>query len=330
MTAAPFNPERILERIAARADEVSRAELQTAFQALAERYRAGAAGFGPGMNQRIAYAAARAPSTFAAMTHALQALKASSRIALVSQLDLGAGPGASVWAGAQVFPAIARATLIEADASMSRLSSELAAGVDGFPRADFVIDDLRMTRSFLRHDLVTASYVLNELSEADALALVKRAYEAAAVALVLTEPGHRTGFERLRAARMALLDMGAVIAAPCTHHAACPMGPEDWCHFAQDVPRSAVHRLAKSAQRSDEREKFSYLAVLRDPAALHRPADAARIVREPMRRSGHVHLDVCAAEGLTRRTVSRRDGAAYGEARSSAWGDLSPAAPRMR
>ena len=97
----------------------------------------------------------------------------------------------------------------------------------------------------------------------------------------------------------------------------CPLPEGDWCHFATRLARSRTHRLAKGAERGFEDEKFAYVVLTRSP----HPAAAARVLRRPDLRPGHVVLDLCTADGLERRTVSKRDGADYRRARKVAWGD---------
>ena len=105
--------------------------------------------------------------------------------------------------------------------------------------------------------------------------------------------------------------------APCPHDAPCPLPAGDWCHFATRLARSRTHRLAKGAERGFEDEKFSYI-VLYSGAP---PGGRRRVLRRPDLRPGHVVLDLCTADGLERRTVSKRDGADYRAARKVGWGD---------
>ena len=75
--------------------------------------------------------------------------------------------------------------------------------------------------------------------------------------------------------------------------------------------------MVKGVSRGFEDEKLSYAALSRSPA----PRPAARIIRPPLVRSGHIHLDTCEAGGLAHRIVSRRDKDAFRAARKAGWGD---------
>jgi ribosomal protein RSM22 (predicted rRNA methylase) len=119
------------------------------------------------------------------------------------------------------------------------------------------------------------------------------------------------------AARTQLLQAGAAIAAPCPHHAACPLSGDDWCHFAQRVARPAFQRRLKGADAPFEDEKYSYLAVTRLPV---RPP-AARILRRPETAAGHIRLTLCSADGLQQTTVTRSQREAWRAARDCDWGD---------
>jgi ribosomal protein RSM22 (predicted rRNA methylase) len=170
-------------------------------------------------------------------------------------------------------------------------------------------------------DLVTASYVLNELTEADRAALVDAA-AAAAQAVVIVEAGTPDGYARVIEARDRLIAAGFRVAAPCPHSAACPIVPgEDWCHFSARVSRSSLHRQVKGGSLAYEDEKFAYVAATRLPVT---PAPA-RVVRRPQIRKGQVLLDLCEAdEHLRRTTVTKRHGDLYKAARDAEWGDAWP------
>jgi ribosomal protein RSM22 (predicted rRNA methylase) len=111
----------------------------------------------------------------------------------------------------------------------------------------------------------------------------------------------------------------AHVIAPCPHAHACPLQPPDWCHFAQRVARSRVHRQTKRADVPWEDEKFSYLAVSRNPA----PNTGARVTARPRKAGGHTTLKLCRPDGSAgEQVVSRRDGALFKRARSIDWGSL--------
>ena len=273
-----------------------------------------------------AYAAYRLPATFAAVHAALAALRASAPdFQPSSLLDAGAGPGTASWAAAEVWPELSQATLLERDQRMidlgQRLSEHAASPAlrdASWRRTDMVGGAWDAEPS----DLVVAAYVLGELPPAARDDFVARLWSHARGAVVIVEPGTPRGFAAVRRARALLLAAGATIAAPCPHDEACPMPEGDWCHFAQRVTRTPLHRAAKAATLAYEDEKFSYVAATTQCAALTR---APRVLRHPQTRKGHMILELCTPAGLQRRTVSRKEGAAYRQARDAAWGSaLAP------
>jgi ribosomal protein RSM22 (predicted rRNA methylase) len=268
-----------------------------------------------------AYAVARLPATYAAIRVALDELR--SRLPSfepASLLDLGAGPGTAAWAADAAWPSLAHVTNVEPEAEMRRLGIEVArsAPSHAVAEADWLARSLPSGIPSARFDLVTLSYVLGEIDECDRPATVERAWDAAAHALVVVEPGTPAGYERMLHARDRLIELGATIGAPCPHDRACPLaGTGDWCHFAVRLARTRAHREAKDAQLGHEDEKFSYVVAARTRA----PQAAARILRHPQIRRGHVLLEVCAPDGARAQTVSKREGDRYRRARKVAWGE---------
>ena len=164
---------------------------------------------------------------------------------------------------------------------------------------------------------MVASYVIGELDPDGLDVFVRHAWARAADTLVIVEPGTTAGYERVLAVRAAVTAAGGSTLAPCPHDAPCPLPEGDWCHFATRLPRSRTHRAAKGAERGFEDEKFSYVVLCRS----RQPAPAARVIRRPDPRPGHVVLDLCTPSGLERRTVSKREGDGYRRARKLGWGD---------
>ncbi|KAG5926793.1 hypothetical protein E4U53_002993 [Claviceps sorghi] len=158
------------------------------------------------------------------------------------------------------------------------------------------------------------------------------------------------------------LEQGHII-APCTNHGTCPMykqagkstGRKDYCHFSQRFvqPQFYAQMLGKQGNNQGEVE-FSYVAFRRGKArgggsgsgsgsgmtgqeATERAfqgfehAEQApdmqtlpRLILPPLKRKGHVTLDVCTPEGrIERWTVPKSlSKMAYHDARKSRWGDL--------
>jgi ribosomal protein RSM22 (predicted rRNA methylase) len=217
-----------------------------------------------------------------------------------------------------VFSSIEHAELVEREPDMAALGVRLARSglADLLADAAWTIGDAAEVTA-RRSDLVVAAYVLGELGHDRELSALQRWWGLTRGELVLVEPGTPAGFERLRAARSALISWGAQVTAPCPHDDRCPMAGTDWCHFAVRLERSSLHRELKRARLGYEDEKYSYLAV----SASRPSVPVARLVRSPRSHKGHVRLFLCEAGGLGERVISRRDGEIYKRARAACWGD---------
>ncbi|OQD54854.1 rRNA methyltransferase [Streptomyces phaeoluteigriseus] len=272
-----------------------------------------------------AYAAYRMPATFEAVRSALEAFAdAVPHWTPGSHVDVGGGTGAATWAVSATWPGRRPVTVLDWAEPALAVGRELAASNPALEQARWQRARIGSALTLEPTDLVTVSYVLNELPAPDRATLVDAA-ASAAQAVVIVEPGTPDGYGRIIEARDRLIAAGFRIAAPCPHSAACPMVPgEDWCHFSARVSRSSLHRQVKGGSLPYEDEKFGYVAAARFPVA---PAPS-RVVRRPQIRKGQVLLDLCEAEErLARTTVSKRQGDLYRAARDADWGDSWPPPP---
>ncbi|MCQ9135331.1 small ribosomal subunit Rsm22 family protein [Streptomyces hilarionis] len=272
----------------------------------------------------VAYAAYRMPATFEAVRSALEAFAdAAADWTPGSHVDVGGGTGAATWAVSATWAGSRPVTVLDWAEPALALGREVAAAYP--PLGDVRWQRARVNTSLTLEsaDLVTVSYVLNELAAPDRAALVDAA-ASAAQAVVIVEPGTPDGYARVIEARDRLIAAGFRVAAPCPHSSACPIVPgSDWCHFSARVSRSSLHRQVKGGSLPYEDEKFSYVAAARFPVS---PAPS-RVVRRPQIRKGQVLLDLCETEErLSRTTVTKRHGELYRAARDADWGDAWPPA----
>lgn len=264
----------------------------------------------------LAYALTRLPATYAACADAFaEAARMTPDFAPASLLDAGCGPGTASWAARQAWPSLSEITWFDASTPFLDLARRLAG--DELP-AETRKGDL-VGGAFPTADLVVASYALAEIPAAAQTGVVAALWAAARGMLVLVEPGTPVGFARLREARFGLVAVGARIAAPCPHDAACPIVAPDWCHFSVRLPRSRDHRLAKGAEAPFEDEKYAYLVAARPQLAIQprRP----RILTRPRAGKPGIEMKLCAEAGVEHRLIARRDKIAHAAARRLDWGD---------
>ena len=280
-----------------------------------------------------AYAAYRMPATAAAAAAALrQATESLPGWAPVSLADLGAGTGGTAWAAVAELPSLQSVSLLDESAEAAVLGRAILSesGSDALRRA--VWRRWRLPAGagprpapLPAVDLITAGYLLGELTEQQQRRLVALTMAAAPV-IVFIEPGSPAGHRRVLAARDQLLAGGFTVAAPCPHQLACPLDAGgDWCHFAARLPRSAVQRQVKDTELGYEDEKFSFVAAAREPAV---QPPQARIVRRPQQRKHLVSLGLCGLDGVARQQlVAKSEGPRYRAARKASWGGRWEAGP---
>ncbi len=317
-------PRSLSQAIALEASRLPQGDLVHAAQSLSLAYRREGAALPARLNHalRTAYLAMRFPATYAAVSTALTELnRVTDRRIFHSCLDVGAGPGTASCAAHGVWPSITTFRQLERDQGWFDVADQLSEVVG--IQISRLVGNLP-TIAIPAHDLVIAAYALNEVPTGIIDAAIKHIWSATSAALVVVEPGTPHGFGVVRRVREICLEQGGHAAAPCTHDATCPMTTHDWCHRIVRIERSALHRRLKDAQLAFEDEKFSFVVITREPP--HRLAPS-RIVRRPIRASGHVHLDLCTDTGLHRTTVTRADRAAYKATRDVDWGDLWSTAP---
>lgn len=316
----PTLPTELKAALDGKLQGFSRTDAAQRSQKISTTYRAGGgSGTIKSEADALAYALARMPATYAAVAASLNALtEIVPDLAPKTLLDVGAGPGTASWAAAEAFPSLQEFTLLDANATLSRLALDLARGSTRLAECRYLPGDAGDNLAEASPaDIVVASYVIGELSEGDQRALADAMWAKARHALVVIEPGTPAGTARILALRQQLTASGAFVAAPCPHEQPCPLAPPDWCHFSQRLPRSQAHRQIKGADVPFEDERFIYVTLTRTPPA----ARLSRVLAPPDVGKAEIVAKLCTPQGLAVTRVPRRDKPVYAEARRWRWGD---------
>lgn len=279
-----------------------------------------------------AYGWARMPATSAVADSVLQRLlERYPSFKPSSFLDLGSGLGSFLWAMLNYFPELQKSVLCEGNTRFLKLlkcflNHEDATKYLSLKNTSLVPGNLTQGKTWDlikdSFDLVSVSYVFSELDSSEKAQFLENAWSRTKHVLILTEPGTPEGFSNILRARDFLIGHAGKILAPCPHQNACPLyqKPKDWCHFSIRLLRSDTHKAIKNASLSYEDEKYCYLIALKHSSNLQ--FKESRILKKPLKRSGHIMLDLCTEEGERRLTFSKKDRGLYKLAQKKKWGDL--------
>jgi ribosomal protein RSM22 (predicted rRNA methylase) len=317
---SPDLPAELKAALEAKLHGLSRSDAAERSARISETYRSGggSAAIRTGTDA-LAYALARMPATYAAVTASLNALcEVRPDFAPKTLLDIGAGPGTATWAAAERFPSLADFTSIDANTALRELALDLFGRSSRFSGVRYTQGDAHAALPEAEAaDLVIASYLIGEMDDAERAAFAELMWAKTSDVLLIVEPGTPAGYARIIALRAQLIASGAHVAAPCPHDGECPLVSPDWCHFTQRLPRSRAHKAVKGADLPFEDEKFAYVALTRLPVARH----PARVLAQPEVGKVEVAAKLCTPDGLVFAKVPRRAKADYARARRWRWGD---------
>lgn len=290
-----------------------------------------------GLDEAYAFVASQMPFSLAPLQRIFGELRRSRQdFQPASMLDFGCGPGTAMFAAKAEWPGLARFMAIDTAQPMLDVAKELASRLE--------IDNVTWRRFMSvnpdrpRYDLVTCSNTLAELGDDGLRAqAVEHLWSQAGRLLVLVERGNAEGFRLIRNARQLLLEKFANefrIAAPCPHHFECPMRGS-WCHFPQRIQLTPLQTELFNLPKGFEDQKYSYLVLERideqQQQAQVQPSSSTttahpRIIRPPLKRSGHVIQDSCMPDGTIQRFVVPKSAGSqvFYDARKSQWGDAWP------
>jgi ribosomal protein RSM22 (predicted rRNA methylase) len=317
---APDLPAELKAALGTRLQGLSRIEAAGRAALISRTYRdGGGSGAIRSETDALAYALARMPATYAAVTASLNAFREIvPSFAPASLLDVGAGPGTASWAAAEAFSSLQSFTLLDANGALRALALDLASGSVRLRDIRYRYGEARAALADTEAaDLVVASYMIGEAGDVERRALAELMWAKTRDTLLIVEPGTPAGYGRIIALREQLIRSGAHVAAPCPHDGKCPLAAPDWCHFTQRLPRSRAHKQIKGAELPFEDEKFIYVALTRAPAARH----PARVLAQPVVTKVEVTAKLCTSDGLAIAKVPRRVKLDYARARRWRWGD---------
>lgn len=254
----------------------------------------------------LAYACARMPATFATIEYVLREFYMKcADYAIDNVLDIGSGTGALMCYFLQT-NILYRA--VEKSESMVRVSKQVIE--DGKLKPEVFREDISC---YLNRGLISCCsffvYSFNEI--ANKTEVLRKVIDLTEDYIFIIETGTPKGFEVIQLAKQLAEQNNCGIIAPCAS-SKCPLEKNDWCHFGVRLPRTRMHNLVKHSKLPYEDEKFCYVIISKKTAGC---VSNNRIIKRPIKKKGHVILDVCSSDGCKRVISNNKSD------RKKEWGD---------
>ncbi len=268
----------------------------------------------------LSYIIARMPATYSAIYSAITTnYKHLESLNIKTLLDVGAGTGSITWALSNLinFETI---TCLEREENMRKLGTKLLedtqiSQITSWENFDIIKDNINKSA-----DMVTASYMLNELTENVQTIALEKLWSATNKILFIIEPGTPENHKNIMKYKQYLVEHEAHIIAPCPHQNECPLIKEnlnDWCNFEVRVERTKIHKNIKNASSPFEDEKFIYLIASKEPIT----TSYSRLLRHPKIEKGYVEIKVCKNDGIYEDKITKKASDEYKIIRKSMAGD---------
>lgn len=243
--------------------------------------------------QAIAYAQGRMPATYSVIRYVLD--KFFEKIEVNEQgiqfLDIGAGVGTLKIA------LDARDILVEYEAlEKSKAMVQVFRKLHG-NNIKIHVQEFQGFSSDKKYSVVFASYFVNEIKEKKQIKhVLQKMFDLSDRYVIIVEPGTPDGYSNIVAAKEIANEIGWYPLLPCARKE-CDLKKGDWCHFSVRLPRTKLHTLLKNATLPYEDEKFCYVVFSKEETEFE---NNNIIIKNPIKRSGHIIFDVCCKDGIRR------------------------------
>lgn len=249
-----------------------------------------------------AYSIMRMPATYGAIFTVLKnTLNIIKNNKFKTLLDIGSGTGASIWSVQEQLE-IEKIVCLEREEAMRKIGQSLLKYNEKQIDVEWINKDI--TKEDLPNaDIITMSYVINELSEKNRKLLIEKLLKLDSKIILIIEPGTPEGFKNIKLIQEMALNNGKYIIAPCTSQQVCKLPENDWCHSIVRMERTKIHKILKNAELSYEDEKFSYIVISKDKYNL----PESRILRHPIIEKGKITVKLCTKGNIEKKIITKKD-----------------------
>ena len=262
----------------------------------------------------MAYIAGYFPSIFAQNYTVFQNLK-KYNFKYEDVLDVGSGLGTSLMALNELG--------FKSEMTAFDISENMLAKCREFSESENLNIKLIQMLPQHQHDLVVCSHYLSNIQPSLRIPILDEMWRLTKKTMVVIDRGNPEMSTTVGEFRIKATKTGKVV-APCTHNSTCPLlaarklGNSNWCHFAQRTVRPKFTKITKHSVHDCEDTKYTYLIMHKDEFIQQ---DIARITNAPLKKGGHVLLDLCMDEKWRRVSIPKSFGNdTYTAARKSRWG----------